>query len=91
MGPVQNRTREHLGETDKAIIMYRRMLMQAIEGAIANKTAPMKFDAKQASAVTGPPSIDGVASSAKAATYCRDADHARRQNCDWAKARLTTA
>ena len=31
MGAIQDRTREHLGQSDKAISAYRRMLRQAIE------------------------------------------------------------
>ncbi len=33
MGPVQDRTEEHLGQSDKAITAYRRMLRAAIEQA----------------------------------------------------------
>ncbi len=33
MGPVQDRTKEHLGQSDKAISAYRRMLRAAIEQA----------------------------------------------------------
>ena len=32
MGPIVNRAREHLGSTDKAIIMCRRILVDAIRG-----------------------------------------------------------
>ena len=31
MGAIQDRTREHLGQTDKAIMQYRRLLRQEIE------------------------------------------------------------
>jgi len=31
MGPIQDRTREHLGQSDKAIVQYRRLLRQEIE------------------------------------------------------------
>ncbi|MBO9514023.1 MAG: aromatic ring-hydroxylating dioxygenase subunit alpha [Variovorax sp.] len=88
MGPIQNRTREHLGTTDKGIVAYRRMLLDAIDSTMAGDAAPMRPDAAQASTLTGPPSIDGVASAAKVASYCRDADLARRQGSDWARARL---
>jgi phenylpropionate dioxygenase-like ring-hydroxylating dioxygenase large terminal subunit len=88
MGPIQNRTREHLGTTDKGIVAYRRMLLEAIDGTLAGEAAPMRPDAGQASALTGPPSIDGVAAAAEADNYCRDADLARRRGSDWASARL---
>ena len=44
MGPIQDRTREHLGKTDAGIIRYRRMLRAAMEGlAEEDETAlPMR-------------------------------------------------
>jgi hypothetical protein len=33
MGAIQDRTREHLGQSDKAISAYRRLLRGAIEEA----------------------------------------------------------
>ena len=33
MGEIQDRTREHLGQSDKAINAYRRLLRTAIEAA----------------------------------------------------------
>ena len=89
MGPIQNRTREHLGTTDKGIIAYRRMLQEAIDDTLAGQASPMRPDAEQARTLTGPRSIDGVASAAGVESYCRDADLARRQSSDWASARLT--
>ena len=88
MGAIQDRTREHLGTTDKGIIAYRRMLVQAIESAQAGGPVPVCPTAEQASALTGPPSIDGVARADATASYCEEADLARRQGSDWASARL---
>ena len=88
LGPIQDRTREHLGTTDKAIIAYRRMLVKAIESTQAGASAPMLLDAKQASEITGPPSVDGVGKTNDAQSFCREADTARRQQSDWASARL---
>ncbi|KWT98837.1 MULTISPECIES: aromatic ring-hydroxylating dioxygenase subunit alpha [unclassified Variovorax] len=88
MGPIQNRTREHLGTTDKGIVAYRRMLLEAIDSMLAGEATPMRPDAAQASALTGPPSIDGVAANAQVDDYCHDADLARRRRSDWACARL---
>jgi phenylpropionate dioxygenase-like ring-hydroxylating dioxygenase large terminal subunit len=88
MGAIQDRTREHLGTTDKGIVAYRRLLVQAIEAAQAGAPGPRRPDAAQASALTGPPSIDGVARADAVDGYCEAADRARRQSCDWASARL---
>lgn len=88
MGSIQDRTREHLGTTDKGIVAYRRLLVQAIEASQAGAPVPVRPDAAQASALTGPPSIDGVASADAVDGYCEQADRARRLSCDWASARL---
>lgn len=88
MGPIQDRTREHLGTTDKAIIAYRRMLVKAIESTQAGASAPMLLNAEQASALTGPPSVDGVGRTNDAQSFCREADTARRRQSSWAAARL---
>jgi nitrite reductase/ring-hydroxylating ferredoxin subunit len=87
-GPIQDRTREHLGTTDKAIIAYRRLLVKAIESTRVGEPAPMLPAAGQAAAFTGPPSIDGVTRSVKTASYCHEADLERRRQCAWASARL---
>ncbi|MDA7417806.1 aromatic ring-hydroxylating dioxygenase subunit alpha [Xenophilus arseniciresistens] len=91
MGSIQDRTREHLGTTDKGIIMYRRQLVKAIEAAQAGEPVPMQPTPEEAGALTGPPSIDGVAAADKADTYCMDADRVRRQGSDWARERLAAA
>ncbi|MET3177885.1 UNVERIFIED_ORG: nitrite reductase/ring-hydroxylating ferredoxin subunit [Variovorax guangxiensis] len=94
-GSIQDRTREHLGSTDKGIIAYRRVLVKAIEATLAGEGAPMVIDAAQAGAMTGPPSIDGigrnVADEASTEAYWQDADRARRLKSDWASARLAAA
>jgi len=89
MGPIQDRTREHLGSTDKGIIAFRRMLVNAIEATKAGEPVMMRPSAEQASEFKGPPSIDGVASAAAAGSYCEEADLVRRKNSDWASARLS--
>ena len=87
-GPIQDRTREHLGSTDKGIITYRRMLVRAIESSQAGEGAPMLIDAAQAAALTGPPSIDGIGDGGDTEAYWQAADRERRLKSDWASARL---
>jgi len=91
MGSIQDRTREHLGTTDKGIMLYRRQLVKAIEAAQAGEPVPMQPTPEEAGTLTGPPSIDGVAATDKTDSYCIEADLARRQGSDWASARLTAA
>jgi phenylpropionate dioxygenase-like ring-hydroxylating dioxygenase large terminal subunit len=87
-GPIQDRTREHLGTTDKGIIAYRKMLVEAIEASLEGRPAPMLVDAAQAGAFSGPASIDGIDESADPHGYWCRADMARREKSDWAAARL---
>ena len=87
-GSIQDRTREHLGSTDKGIIAYRRMLVGAIESTLAGERAPMLINAEQAPHFSGPPSIDGVTADADTDGYWQRADRERRLKSDWAAARL---
>nr|MBA3774486.1 aromatic ring-hydroxylating dioxygenase subunit alpha [Ramlibacter sp.] len=54
MGEIQDRTREHLGTSDKVIIANRRALLKAIETVQAGGAAPGMADPAQAAAMTGP-------------------------------------
>lgn len=89
-GPIQDRTREHLGMSDIGIAAYRRMLIKAIESAQAGDPVPMHPDAEQATQMVGPPSIDGIGATDDTDGYWQRADRERRQQSDWAAARLAT-
>ena len=88
MGPIQDRTREHLGSTDKAIIAYRRMLVEAIEAVAAGAEPPKLPHPARRELFTGPPSIDGVSRADEADDYWRRADLERRTQSPWASAAL---
>ena len=87
-GPIQDRTREHLGTTDKAVIAYRRMLVDAIEKNATGATPPMVLDEAAARALTGPPAIDGIGPTDRCNggrdDYWQEADLKRRRACAWA-------
>ena len=86
-GPIQDRTREHLGTSDKAIIAYRRLLVEAIEKVGAGGTAPMRPDAAAAGTWQGPASYDGVnAAGNDHAGYWQTGDRRRRAESPWAAA-----
>lgn len=89
-GPIQDRTREHLGTTDKGIIAYRKMLVEAIEASLEGRSAPMQINSAQARAFSGPPSIDGISEGADPRGYWQRADLERREKSEWASARLAT-
>ncbi|TAM10848.1 MAG: aromatic ring-hydroxylating dioxygenase subunit alpha, partial [Pusillimonas sp.] len=90
LGPIQDRTREHLGTTDKGVMAYRRMLVKAIESTLAGEPgAPMLLTPEQAPGITGPASVDGVNTTGlDPVAYWKQADLDRRRTSDWASARL---
>lgn len=85
MGAIQDRTREHLGRSDVAIIRYRRMLRKAIasiEAATEPEGLPMLTNCNVVS-LKGPLSNDAVAATADWAAASRQADAQRRAACPW--------
>jgi len=86
-GPIQDRTREHLGTTDKGIIAYRRLLVDAIDKTLAGEKSLMMIDEKQASTLTGPASIDGIGPSDRWDEYWKESDLKRRRDARWSAPR----
>jgi nitrite reductase/ring-hydroxylating ferredoxin subunit len=77
-GPIQDRTRENLGSSDKGIVLYRRLLMDAIR-----KSDSGEFRIEIAKA-TGPVAIDGIGPTSSIDEYWKDADEKRRKQAKWA-------
>ncbi|MFZ6646271.1 Rieske 2Fe-2S domain-containing protein [Undibacterium sp. TJN25] len=84
-GTIQNRTREHLGTTDKGIIAFRRLLIEAIDKNAAGEKALMMVNEEKARTLTGPASIDGIGPAGKWNEYWKEADMKRRQASEWAQ------
>jgi phenylpropionate dioxygenase-like ring-hydroxylating dioxygenase large terminal subunit len=82
-GRVQNRMREHLGQSDRAISLYRRLLARQIDAVEKGEQAIATFDAVTASGITGPVTIDGVAPTADWENYYQRAYRKKRQNAAW--------
>ncbi|MDA9237792.1 aromatic ring-hydroxylating dioxygenase subunit alpha [Planktomarina sp.] len=84
MGRIQNRTREHLGRSDKAIIRYRRILRQAIDamGAGNRNALPMQ-NGEKIKTIIGPLSNDAVAPTENWSGASHQADLERRATCPW--------
>jgi nitrite reductase/ring-hydroxylating ferredoxin subunit len=78
-GAIQDRTREHLGLTDKAIVAFRMMLLAAFRQSAAGEKAPMELDAAAASQITGPSTMDGIGPADDWQSYWRGVDNRRRQ------------
>ena len=82
-GPIQDRTREHLGTTDKAIVAYRKMLLAEIRKAAAGERVFLELTDGQAAAIPGPATIDGIGPTATIDDYWRVADQRRRDAAPW--------
>ncbi|ARW18193.1 aromatic ring-hydroxylating dioxygenase subunit alpha [Komagataeibacter europaeus] len=82
-GKIQDRTREHLGQTDKGIIAFRRMLVRAIEQAANGQTPMMVLDPEQATHIRGPATMDGVGPTSGWEAYWRAVDLRRRNGAPW--------
>jgi phenylpropionate dioxygenase-like ring-hydroxylating dioxygenase large terminal subunit len=83
MGPIQDRTNEHLGKSDKAITAYRRQLLKAIKDVEAGARPIMVLDAAAAKEIKGPIAIDGM-SKGPWQQYPARADAERRSKASWA-------
>jgi phenylpropionate dioxygenase-like ring-hydroxylating dioxygenase large terminal subunit len=87
MGPIQDRTKENLGASDKAIAAYRRLLMRAIRD-VAEGRKPLMVEA--AAGIHGPASIDAIGPVQDWQAYWQAQDRARRLAAPW-NARLEAA
>lgn len=85
-GRIQDRTREHLGLTDKAIVEYRKLLMDEIRKAGTSERTLLQLTPDEAASVTGPGTMDGVGPQGQWQTYWREVDGRRRDNAPWRRA-----
>ncbi len=85
-GPIQDRTQEHLGASDKAIAVYRRMLIAAIEQARSGGRPLMVLDEAAAARVRGPITLDAITTREALDSYWREFDARRRNGSVWAAA-----
>ncbi len=84
MGAIQDRTQEHLGTSDKAIVAYRKLLRQAIEQAGKGERPVMVLDSNQAASITGPAAIDGIGPTGDWQGYWQRSDASKRRAASWA-------
>jgi phthalate 4,5-dioxygenase oxygenase subunit len=83
-GRIQDRTREHLGSSDKGIVLYRRLLLDAIKKNEAGEAPLMVLDTAKAGELTGPPAIDGIGPTDRMDEYWKESDARRRKHSQWA-------
>lgn len=84
MGTIQDRTQEHLGRSDVAIIRYRRMLRACITALEESQedNLPMR-NGKRPPEIRGPLSNDSISETKDWANASLAADVARRKACPW--------
>jgi phthalate 4,5-dioxygenase len=85
-GQIQDRTREHLGTTDKGIVAYRMMLLKALAGVGKGQPVPMRTSAAEARKLRGPIAIDAIGPSEGWEQFWPECDRKRRAACSWAEA-----
>ena len=83
MGSIADRTREHLGTTDKVIMANRRVLIKAIDTVQNGGVAPGVADAAQAAGMTGPDTVDGIAPADDWQAWWETAADAKRKGAPW--------
>ncbi len=83
MGPIQDRTREHLGTTDKVIMANRRMLLAAIDTVAAGGTPPGVADPALHAQMHGPDTVDGIAPAGTWGTWWGEQTQAKRAQAPW--------
>lgn len=86
MGAIQDRTREHLGTSDRAIMANRRMLLQAIDDVQAGRCPMGMAQADVAAQRIGPDTVDGIAPAQAWQAWWREAVNAKRAGAPWPSA-----
>ncbi|WP_315728859.1 MULTISPECIES: aromatic ring-hydroxylating dioxygenase subunit alpha [unclassified Bradyrhizobium] len=84
MGPIQDRTKEHLGTSDKAIVQYRRLLRGEIEKVARGEKPILCLDAETARSIQGPATMDGIGPTKGWELYWMEVDVKRRRGAPWA-------
>ena len=86
MGVIQDRTKEHLGASDKAIAAFRRLLVRAIRDVQEGRKPLLALPADAAARVAGPPSIDAIGPVEGWQAYWQEQDRRRRAAAPWSAA-----
>ncbi|HWK93852.1 MAG TPA: aromatic ring-hydroxylating dioxygenase subunit alpha [Pseudolabrys sp.] len=83
MGAIQDRTQEHLGTSDKAIIAYRKLLRQSLEKSGKGEKPIMIVDDQEAASITGPLAIDGIGPADDWKGYYHRSEAQKREAMSW--------
>ena len=90
MGPIQDRTREHLASTDVAIATNRRRLLQALDEVEAGQLPPGVARHEVASKRIGPDTVDGIAPAGQWQSWWRDQVSQRRETAPWLQSQVSS-
>lgn len=82
-GKIQDRTREHLGTTDKAIVAFRQMLREQLRRAANGERTLLQLAADEAATVNGPGTMDGIGPADAWQAYWQRVDQHRRRQAPW--------
>lgn len=82
-GRIHDRTREHLGTTDRAIGAYRRLLFKSIEQVEKGEPPLMCGPTMNVEHITGPVTVDGICRNDQIESYVTEADTRRRSSSSW--------
>lgn len=84
LGPIQDRTREHLGRGDAAIVRYRLLLRKAIKAVETDKAESLLMqNGPEVTKIVGPLSNDAIAVTDDWQAASWQADMQRRAECPW--------
>jgi hypothetical protein len=86
MGAIQDRTQEHLGASDKAIVAYRKLLRSALEQAEKGEKPIMVLDKTSAARMTGPGAVDGIGPADDWRGYWQRSEVDKRNGASWLNA-----
>ena len=86
MGPVQDRTKEHLGKTDIAIMENRRLLRKMAAALKDNDNLPYTGIAAGSPGMMGPVAIDAIGGADDRDCW-KEADLERRRQAEWGAGR----
>lgn len=91
MGAIQDRTKENLGSSDKAIAAYRRLLVRAIRDVAEGRRPLLALTPEQAAQMRGPASIDAIGPVEGWQEFWQEQDRRRRDAAPWDAALPTAA
>lgn len=90
LGTVQDRTQEHLGTTDKAIIANRKLMFQAIDAIAEGAEPEISLRPADPARCRGPVAIDTIAPAATWREAWKHTAAERRNRSPWAQDALLT-